>query len=321
MHPSLSIILLATLVNTGSGLTVPPALSINNSNNGTQNLTLGSDLYPNIPPQFRVLYTRIDEPLDLKSCILTAAQAILDMALMNQWTKPLRSIETYSVTPSMRIEIVPVRDDFQRRYAIWGVFYGIVRILQTNAASQQILDVWWDEDDEGQVRFLPNSPKPGLVAGGSGDNSTSSAKRAISSPLPMNHTSIMDTPNVTNSSLEFGNQECHADFKFRTPPSWTLTRAETVIATLSSLVELAAYPSLGSLRAEWFRNYSELDAMLSVRFADGRRGDLNYDCMMQTLVNSLWFCERYMQWGGFDYTIKQYGLKIGYGYLIHMIRL
>lgn len=301
-----SLVAIASALSVVGALVVAPTLDINKPYNNAQNLTLGATLYPKIPLEIQFLYTTYeDKTIDLIPCTVTGADLIWFLAKSQVWTTPITNSK-YSSPP---IEIEPVRNDrvndFQTRYAVWGIFYGLVKmwneVSDRNAifprAKANEVEVWLDDVDQGRVRFVPPSLQAFSLAEG----------------VIGNDTSLTHSENSTSS---LGSPYFSAKISFiPTDSAHSLTRKRTVLAALAAITEMAGL-SNSVMTTKWERRYDDLDAWLVFESVPGGRYHLDYDVMVRTLSELIQRCANRKWWHAMDFTIERSGERVGKGSLM-----
>jgi len=276
---------------------------------GPQSPHVGSTPSPIPPSNFSVSFALGGDALDMKACFMNSLRALETMALL-EWEEPIETSEVYQIHgfTETRIEIVPIGEKLERRFAIWGIYLGISKMWSQNSFLSTTMTLSWDREAAGNIIFkLPQQTDTTSLERRSGSTSMYMTKH-INATVGANVTA--DEPRCVPRFAPIGAQ------------SLTMGFHDVLFPILASLVDLSFFPSSARLdyqpehvyRRDWFRLLEGFNGRIFVfEHPRGEPPYLEYGDLIITLVDLVWYMVKAMRYGPTSIDISVDGVKVGAG--------
>jgi len=318
-------VFLLSLLSTGKTALILPALdafvealfNVSNSSDskvGTQNPIVGSTPSPTPPSKFSVSYAIGEGTLGVAACFINSLNALETMALL-EWEEHITITEAYQMPgfTGSRIEVVPIGDKLERRFAIWGVYLGISEMWSRNLFLSTNIILSRDGQAVCNIIFrLTQQPS----------NGTASLERKSASPLLISRSPAGSTNVSSDANVTADESRCIPHFDPIGVPDLTMDFHDVLFPILASLVDLSVFPSSARLhhepghvyRRDWFRLLEGFNGRIFL--FERPRGEppyLEYGDLIVTLVKFVWYMFEVLRFGPTSMGIRVDGVEVGAG--------
>ncbi len=278
-----------------------------------RNPYVGSTPPPTPPSNLRVSYAVGRDALSVAACFINSLSALEAMALLDG-EDHIMNTEGYQMPgfTETRIEVVPVGERLERRFAIWGVYLGISEMWSRNLFLSTTITLSWNGEAVGNIIFkLSQQPSTG----------TASLERRSESPS-LHYENPTEFKNATGrANITADEPRCLPRFA-PIGTGLTMDFHDMIFPIMASLVELSAFPSSARLdhepdhvyRRDWFRLLQGFNGRIFL--FERPRGEppyLEYGDLIITLVKLVWYMVEALRCGPTSIGISVDGVEVGAG--------